>query len=635
MLHNNITNNYRKTDQSTVEEINIEAAIITEKLGVDDRVDSLKESPPSISIKDHKTDFPKRTSCRLINPTRSNMGKISKRILDKINKKIRLSIKVNQWRSTGEVLVWFQKLTNKEKKAFIKFDIDAYYPSITNELFQEALKWAKGYIEITKEEEETIMNSRKNLISKEGDTWVKKENPEFDITMGNDDGAEACELVGLYLLENLSKIVPKEDIGLYRDDGLLVIENNGPTAAKIEKKLHNLFKKYKLSIQVEANITTTDFLDIILDLKTGTTKPFRKENDTPLYINVESNHPPCIKKQLPNMISKRLSGLSTSEKEFKEAIPIYEKALKDAGYKEKIQYEEKQESNKKKNRKRSRNITWFTPPYNQEVKTNITKEFLKILNKSFPEDNPLKKIFNKNTVKISYSTTKNVSRIIAAHNRQVIRGNAEKTTTCNCRGGTEQCPVQGKCNEEGVIYQADVTADQESDKTYIGAAATSFKLRHSNHTKSFRHRIYEFDTELSKYIWDLKDKERNYKIAWKIIRKAQPYTPTSGKCDLCITEKTIIANYKDKKQLLNSRNELMAKCRHREKWLLTNWKGRGNRNNNKKNKVLVAEKTKQININPPIVIADENLPNQVPQTIQENKQKRLRKSTKRLEYIYK
>ena len=79
----------------------------------------------------------------------------------------------------------------------------------------------------------------------------------------------------------------------------------------------------------------------------------------------------------------------------------------------------------------------------------------------------------------------------------------------------------------------------------------------------------------------------------------------------------------------------MAKCRHREKWLLINCKSRRNRNNNKKNKVHVAENTQQTNINPTIAQLEENPPNQMPQEIQENNRKRIRKSTKRLEFIYK
>ena len=68
------------------------------------------------------------------------------------------------------------------------------------------------------------------------------------------------------------------------------------------------------------------------------------------------------------------------------------------------------------------------------------------------------------------------------------------------------------------------------------------------------------------------DKGKECNIKWKIKRRAKPYSPTTERCDLCITEKTIIANYKDKHKLLNTRNELLAKCRHREKWLLCNIK---------------------------------------------------------------
>ena len=111
-------------------------------------------------------------------------------------------------------------------------------------------------------------------------------------------------------------------------------------------------------------------------------------------------------------------------------------------------------------------------------------------------------------------------------------------------------------------------------KTYIGGAATTFKLRWSNHNKSFRSRIYENETELSKYIWQLKDKEIEYNIKWKIIRKSSPYNPQAERCDLCLTEKTMIADYKNKEKLLNTGKELMNKCRHRDKLLLSNWKKR-------------------------------------------------------------
>ena len=61
--------------------------------------------------------------------------------------------------------------------------------------------------------------------------WKKK-----DVTMGSYDGAELCELVGLYLLDLLTKEFGKQNIGLYRDDGLSCFENiSGPDSEKIKK----------------------------------------------------------------------------------------------------------------------------------------------------------------------------------------------------------------------------------------------------------------------------------------------------------------------------------------------------------------------------------------------------------------
>ena len=194
------------------------------------------------------------------------------------------------------------------------------------------------------------------------------------------------------------------------------------------------------------------------------------------------------------------------------------------------------------------------------------------MDRCFTSENPLRKIFNKNTLKISYSTTKSISNIISAHNKKILRQSEMNTNKCNCRGGVKNCPIDGRCQEEGTVYQADISAPDEEDKVYIGAAATTFKLRWSNHKTSFKHRKYEYDTEISKYIWQMADKGKECSIKWKIIRRAKPYSPTTERCDLCITEKTIIANYKDKHKLLNTRNELLAKCRHRDKWLLSNIK---------------------------------------------------------------
>ena len=77
----------------------------------------------------------------------------------------------------------------------------------------------------------------------------------------------------------------------------------------------------------------------------------------------------------------------------------------------------KEISNEKKNRRRCRNIIWFNPPFSQTVKTNVARVFLHLLDKHFPRSHILRKLFNQNKVKVSYSCMGNVAQIIKKHNQ--------------------------------------------------------------------------------------------------------------------------------------------------------------------------------------------------------------------------
>ena len=106
--------------------------------------------------------------------------------------------------------------------------------------------------------------------------------------MGCYNGAELCELVGTYLLNQLKVVVAKENMGLYRDDGLGTFKNmSGPEVERKKKELVKISKNNGLSI-------TADFLDITFDLVKESYQPYKKPNDDPLYINIKSNHPPSI-----------------------------------------------------------------------------------------------------------------------------------------------------------------------------------------------------------------------------------------------------------------------------------------------------------------------------------------------------
>ena len=60
-----------------------------------------------------------------------------------------------------------------------------------------------------------------------------------------------------------------------------------------------------------------------------------------------------------------------------------------------------------------RNILWFNPPYSQNVETKVGKSFIQLIDQHFPKSNPLHKIFNRNTVKLSYSCMSNVKKTLS------------------------------------------------------------------------------------------------------------------------------------------------------------------------------------------------------------------------------
>ena len=73
-------------------------------------------------------NFENKPTCRLINPSKPEIGRISKQILEEINRKLVDITKVNQWKNTSSVLQWFKQLANKGGSAFICFDVVEFYP---------------------------------------------------------------------------------------------------------------------------------------------------------------------------------------------------------------------------------------------------------------------------------------------------------------------------------------------------------------------------------------------------------------------------------------------------------------------------------------------------------------------------
>ena len=107
-----------------------------------------------------------------------------------------------------------------------------------------------------------------------------------------------------YILHVLCAKYGKNDHGIYRDDGLAYFGNmNGSQADRIRKDFIAIFKnEFQLKIVCNTNLKIVNFLDVTFDLTTGKYKPYNKPGNIPLYINVKSNHPRNIIKNLPDSI---------------------------------------------------------------------------------------------------------------------------------------------------------------------------------------------------------------------------------------------------------------------------------------------------------------------------------------------
>ena len=298
LLHENITKTHQKTDKNKVRAINVDAKKIAKDLELKDRIEKMQESQCYITVKDHKEDFPYKISCRLINPSKSDIGKLSKIIFDKINSDILSTVQLNQWKNSQEVVELFKNIWNKNNALFIVFDIESFYPSISHELFHKAINFVKTIRDITDKDISIITQSRGTLLFNSKEPWLKKSgNEELDVSLGCFDGAEVCELVGVFILHLLKTVMRKENVGLYRDDGLGILRNSsGPEIERKRKQIIQIFKTCGLKITVETNLKIVYFLDVRLDLINNTYQPYRKPNSETAYINKHSNHPPNILK---------------------------------------------------------------------------------------------------------------------------------------------------------------------------------------------------------------------------------------------------------------------------------------------------------------------------------------------------
>ena len=208
---------------------------------------------------------------------------------------------------------------------------------------------------------------------------------------------------------------------------------------------------------------------------------------------------------LPNSTNRKIIENSSNKAVFDASKNEYEEALHKSGYKSNLEFS-KDISSENKNRRRCRNIIWFNPPFSQTVKTNVARLFLRLLDKHFPRSHILRNLFNRNTVKVSYSCMENVAQIIKKHNQRISSHKEKPIPSCNCRN-KDECPMNGKCQVQNVVYKCTVSATPNFPKrVYLGVAEGDWKQRFYNHKKSIKNKTYRNDTTLSSYPRDLRGK---------------------------------------------------------------------------------------------------------------------------------
>ena len=168
------------------------------------------------------------------------------------------------------------------------------------------------------------------------------------------------------------------------------------------------------------------------------------------------------------------------------------------------------------------------PPYSCNVGTNIGQKFLLLLDKHFPKAHKLSKVFNRNNVKLSYSSMPNFASIINSHNKKILNENIAKPTSASCNSRIKSsCTLDGNCLQSSLVYICKAAAPKITNNYphCIGLTDNTFKERLYKHINSFRYERKENATELSNFVWENKHANTETSLEWKILDKAKSYEP--------------------------------------------------------------------------------------------------------------
>ena len=163
--------------------------------------------------------------------------------------------------------------------------------------------------------------------------------------------------------------------------------NSGRANDKSKCKIQDFFKFEGFSIEFSLVDSFVDYLDVRLH-SNQTHESYHKPNSDKVYVHKLSNHPPSVLKNIQANTELRLSKLNSNEKLFKNNAEFYSKVLAKSGHNSALIYQKDLAQNKKsKKRKRPNNrITWYNPPWNCDLKTNLGRKFQNLISPHFIDD---------------------------------------------------------------------------------------------------------------------------------------------------------------------------------------------------------------------------------------------------------
>ena len=114
VLNNKITDNYKIDKDNTIDQINKDTCNFASKVHINDRLEKFQKKDAYILFKDHKPNFINKLQTRLINPSKTELGKISKNIIQNIVTNVREASHCNLWRNSSDTIEWFRKIKKQK-----------------------------------------------------------------------------------------------------------------------------------------------------------------------------------------------------------------------------------------------------------------------------------------------------------------------------------------------------------------------------------------------------------------------------------------------------------------------------------------------------------------------------------------